>query len=110
MVRQIPSRPSPAASPRAVRSMRGVAHWLASMVWVAAGAVGAVLAFIFAASFFVLAMISSVLLAIARAGARMRWAAARSAAGVADSDVIEARQVGGHSWVAYGFEGDLGST
>ena len=105
MVRQIQSRPQTAVSPHAAGSIPGVAHWLAGMVWVAAGVVGAVLAFIFAASFFVLALVSSVLLALAGAGARMRRATAR-----AESGVIEARQVGGHSWVAYGFEGDLGST
>lgn len=69
----------------------------------AAAAVGAVLAVVFAATVLVIALMSSVLLALtglafkARRNVRAKPVDARD-------DVIEARQVGGHSWVAYGWD------
>ncbi len=80
---------------------RGLA-WLAGVVaTVLAAAVGAVLAVFFAASLVVIALMASVLVAFAGFALRAR----RGARSAADPSVIEARNVGGHSWVAYGWDG-----
>jgi hypothetical protein len=64
----------------------------------AAVAVGAVLAVFFAATVVVIAVMSSALLALTG----LAFRAKRSARPV-DNGVIEARHVGGHHWVAYGW-------
>jgi hypothetical protein len=68
----------------------------------AAAALAAVLALVFAASVVVIALVASALLAVAGMAmrARRRAAMARST----EPGVIEARHVGGHSWVAYGWD------
>jgi hypothetical protein len=68
---------------------------------VAAIATGAVLAIVFAASLVVILLMVGVVLALAAAAVRAR----RTVATPADPDVIEARNIGGHSWVAYGWDG-----
>lgn len=79
---------------------RGLA-WLAGVVaTVLAAAVGAVLAVFFAASLVVIALMASVLVAFAGFALRAR----RGARPAADPSVIEARNIGGHSWVAYGWD------
>jgi hypothetical protein len=65
---------------------------------VAAAAVGAVLAVFFAATVVVIALMASALLALA--GLALR---AKRSARVREDGVIEARRVGGHHWVAYGW-------
>jgi hypothetical protein len=60
-----------------------------------------VLAVFFAASMMVIAFMASILLALAAAAVRARRSVSRAAA---DSNIIEARHVGGHSWVAYGWD------
>lgn len=64
----------------------------------AAVAIGAVLALFAAATVVVIALMSSALLALA--GLAMR---ARRRATVREDGVIEARNMGGHNWVAYGW-------
>jgi hypothetical protein len=59
------------------------------------------LAVFFAATMMVIAFMASILLALAAAAVRAR----RSVSHTADPNVIEARHVGGHSWVAYGWDG-----
>jgi hypothetical protein len=49
----------------------------------------------------VIAFMASILLALTAAAVRARRGAAATAA---EADVIEARHVGGHSWVAYGWD------
>jgi hypothetical protein len=79
---------------------RGLA-WLAGVVaTVLAAVVGAVLAVFFAASLVVIALMASVLVAFAGFALRAR----RGARPVVDPSVIEARNIGGHSWVAYGWD------
>jgi len=76
--------------------------WLAgALATCAALAVGAVLAVFAAATVVVIAIMSSALLGLAGLAMRAR----RTARAKADPDpnVIEARNVGGHSWVAYGW-------
>ena len=67
----------------------------------AAAALTAVLALAVAASVVVIALVASALLAVA--GIAMRARRARAVA-KADPGLIEAHNVGGHSWVAYGYD------
>ena len=81
-------------------AFRGIAWIGAGVAWAAAALVGVLLALFFAATVVVSLMMAGALLAFAAAAARARRAVRRSAS----SDVIEARQIGGHSWVAYGWD------
>jgi hypothetical protein len=65
----------------------------------AAVMVGAVLAVFFAATVAVIAVMASALLGFAGLAMRAR----RTAKARADNGVIEARHLGGHHWVAYGW-------
>ena len=82
------------------KSITAVAGLLAAT---AAAAVGAVLALIFAGAVVVIAMMSTLVLALAGLAFKARRAL-RPAPVQADDGVIEARRVGGHSWVAYGWD------
>jgi len=73
------------------------------MAWLAAALVGAVLALVVTATVVVIAAMSSLLLGLAAAAVKARRTIHRHAPG----PVIEARPVGGHSWVAYGWDRDL---
>jgi len=87
-------------APRSGGAWRGLA-WLAGLLaTAAAAAVGAVLAVFLAASLVVIALTASVLVAFAGLALRAR----RGARPASDPSVIEARNVGGHSWVAYGWD------
>jgi cytochrome c oxidase assembly factor CtaG len=88
------------ARPRA-SLWRGLTWCMASLAGLAAAAIAAVLAVFFAATMMVIAFMASILLALAAAAVRARRSLSRTAA---DPDVIEARHVGGHSWVAYGWD------
>lgn len=70
-----------------------------TLATIAAAAVGAVLAVFFAASVVVIALMASALLALGGLALRAR----RTAAKVRADGVIEARHLGGHHWVAYGW-------
>lgn len=77
-----------------------------SLAWVggalataAAIGVAAVLAVFFAATVLVIGLLSAGLIGLAGLAFR-----ARKATHSADSTLIEARHVGGHSWVAYGWD------
>ena len=80
---------------------RGLAWVGAAIAWAAAAAIGAVLALFFAATVVVIAVMAAALLILAAAAARAR----RTVRPPADSGLIEARHIGGHSWVAYGWDG-----
>lgn len=74
--------------------------WLGGLVaTTAALTIGAFLALFAAATVVVLALMTSALLALSGLALRAR----RTAHAPADPDLIEARRVGGHSWVAYGW-------
>ncbi len=90
MVREFIRRPG-----SAFRSLAAVGGALAT---VAAVAIGAMLALFFAATVVVIAVLASVLLALTGLAFRAR----RNARSRADG-VIEAQNVGGHHWVAYGW-------
>ncbi|MDR3513663.1 MAG: hypothetical protein P4L73_18655 [Caulobacteraceae bacterium] len=75
--------------------------WLGGAVaTVAAAAVGAVLAVVFAASLVVISLMGLMLVAFAGLALRAR----RRVRAPDDPTLIEARNVGGHSWVAYGWD------
>lgn len=80
----------------ALRSLSAVAGGLATL---AAIAIGAVLAVFFAATVVVIAVMASALLALAGVALRAKKARATQR----DDGVIEARNLGGHHWVAYGW-------
>jgi len=88
-----------AHSPRFDGAWRGLAWLAGALATAAAAAVGAVLAVFLAASLVVIALTASVLVAFA--GLALR---ARRGARADDPAVIEARHVGGHSWIAYGWD------
>ena len=92
MVQEFPARQG-----SALRSLVAIAGTLATG---AAVIVGAVLAVFFAATMAVIAIMSSALLAFAGLALRARRTArARNR----QSDLLEARHLGGHHWVAYGW-------
>jgi hypothetical protein len=72
-----------------------------SLAGLAAAAIAAVLAVFFAATMMVIAFMASILLALAAAAVRARRSVRHA---TVDPNVIEARHVGGHSWVAYGWD------
>ena len=80
---------------------RGLAWLGAAVAWAAVAAIGAVLAVFFAATVVVIALMAGALLILATAGARAR----RTVRPPSDPNLIEARNIGGHSWVAYGWDG-----
>jgi len=86
-------------TPRPGGALRGLAWLTGALATTGAAAVGAVLAVFFAASLVVIALMAAVLVGFA--GLALR---ARRGARAADPSVIEARNVGGHSWVAYGWD------
>src|SRR5579862_5060931 len=81
-------------------AFRGLAWVGGAIAWAAAAAVGAVLALIFATTVVVISLMGVALLALAGAGVRAR----RSVRAGTDPNMIEARNIGGHSWVAYGWD------
>lgn len=91
MVREFAKKHGPA-----LRSLSMLGGALATA---AAVAVGAVLAVFFAATVVVIAVMASALLALAGLALRAKRARAR----VREDGVIEARHLGGHHWVAYGW-------
>ena len=75
--------------------------WVGGVVaTVCAAAVAAVLAVVFAASLVVIVLMASVLLVFAGLALRARRTMRRNT----QTDIIEARHLGGGSWVAYGWD------
>ncbi len=83
-------------------AFRGLAWVAGAAASIAAVVTGAVLALIFAASLVVILLMAGVILTLAAAAMRARRSAVRRSA---DPDIIEARNIGGHSWVAYSWDG-----
>ena len=82
-------------------ALRGVAWFIGGIATISAIVVGAVLAVVFAATFVVIGFMTSALVALSLAAFKAR----RTVRASTDTDIIEARNVGGHSWVAYGWDG-----
>lgn len=79
---------------------RGLAWLGGALATVVAATVGAALAVFFAASLVVIGLMGVLLVAFAGLALRAR----RGARPAGDPDLIEARHIGGHSWVAYGWD------
>ncbi|HEY7852539.1 MAG TPA: hypothetical protein VIB82_06150 [Caulobacteraceae bacterium] len=73
-------------------------RFLAAAAWTGVSMIAAVLAIAFAATLVVVAVAACAFLAVAVVlrGRRVK---------ASDPDLIEARHIGGHSWVAYGWDG-----
>lgn len=84
----------------AVSPWRNLAWIAGALATSAAVVIGAVLAVVFAATVVVVGFIGSALFGLAAFAFRGRKVAGASEA---DPGLIEARNVGGHSWVAYGW-------
>ncbi len=83
------------------RSAFASVAWIGgALAWTAAAVIGAVLTVVFAATMVVIALMSSALLAFAAVALRAK----RTVRARVDPNLIEARHVGGHSWVAYGWD------
>nr|WP_295112462.1 hypothetical protein [uncultured Caulobacter sp.] len=85
-------------STAAVSPLRNLAWIAGALATSAAVVIGAVLAVVFAATVVVVGFIGSALFGIAAFALRGRKAKPK-----AEDGLIEARNVGGHSWVAYGW-------
>lgn len=81
------------------RSLATLAGAVATSIAVA---VAAVIAVVFAATLVVIGFMATALLGLAAFAFRGR-SSARAAAPSGDPGLIEARHMGGHSWVAYGW-------
>jgi hypothetical protein len=80
-------------------ALKSVAWLGAGLATVAAAAVAAVLALFFAATVVVIAVMTSALVTFT--GLALR---ARRSAQTRDPNLLEAQHLGGHSWVAYGWD------
>jgi hypothetical protein len=83
-------------------ALRGLAALAAGLATVAAVIVGTVLALFAAATVAVIAVMTSAVLALAAMAMRARRTV-RARRRRTESDIIEARHLGGHHWVAYGW-------
>lgn len=92
------------AAPNGGFAWKSVAWIGGALATTAAAIVAAVLAVFFAATVAVIALMASCLLALAGVAMRARRTTARARAKGSDPSIIEAHHVGGHSWVAYGWD------
>lgn len=83
-------------------AMHGLMWVGGALATVAAACVGAALAVFATATVLVIAVMGTALLTLAGAARRAR---STVRANPSDPTLIEARKVGGHSWVAYGWDG-----
>lgn len=88
-----------AGSPRITMTL-----FFGALATIAAAAIGAVLAVIFAATIVVIGAMASLLIGLTGFALRTRRTARARAYAPRDPSLIEARHVGGHSWVAYGWD------
>lgn len=84
----------------ALRSLTAIGGAIAAAVAVV---VGVVLAFVFAATVVVVGLMLSLLVGLAAFAVRASRMGRRKDKGGADDGIIEAQHLGGHHWVAYGW-------
>jgi hypothetical protein len=80
---------------------RGLAWIVAALALTAAAVLGAIFVVFFTAAVVLISLMAIVVLAVAGAAVRAR----RSVRRQRNPNLIEARNIGGHSWVAYGWDG-----
>ena len=95
-----PSRGSGLAMP----GFKGLAWFGGALASLAAVVLGTVLVVVFAASLVVLALMGAGLVLFALLAARARRTLRKARAPQDGPTILEARNVGGHSWVAYGWD------
>lgn len=83
-------------------ALRGLALIGAGVAAAIAAVIAAIFAVFAAATIAMLSLIGAMLVAVAALAFRARRAGRRPAP--TEDDLIEARHVGGHSWVAYGWD------
>ena len=83
-------------------AQKSLAAVFGALAAAAATLIGAVLAVIFAATVVVIGLMAAVVIGLVTMALGARRAS--RARKPADPDLIEARPVGGHSWVAYGWD------
>ena len=83
-------------------ALRGLALIAAGMATAVAAVIAAILAVVFTATLAVIGLIGACLVAVASLAFRARRAGRAPKA--QDPDLIEAKHMGGHSWVAYGWD------
>ncbi len=81
-------------------ALRGLAWFVGGAATICAVVVGAILAVVFAATFVVIGFMTSAPVVLSLAAINARRTVRQSTA----ASVIVARLVGGHSWVAYGWD------
>ena len=81
-------------------ALRGLALIGAGVAAAIAAVIAAILAVFFAATVAVISLMGAALVAVASLAFRAR----RAGKPAPDGELIEARNVGGHSWVAYGWD------
>ena len=89
----------PACPGRGRSFLRSLAWIGGALATIAAIGVAAVLAVVFAASLVVIGLMAAALIALGGLAYRVRRRPAPS-----DPTLLEARHIGGHSWVAYGWD------
>ena len=89
---------------RAIPGSQSLATLIGAVCTVVAAVVATVLAVALAASVVVIALMGGALLFVATMAARARRTAKVAKARREEPQIIEARNVGGHSWVAYGWD------
>lgn len=93
------SNPTPAGS--GGFAMRGLAWCFSAAAWVVATVIGGAVAVVLAAGMVVMAIMATLLMILGATAFKAR----RTARAQSDPGLIEAHNVGGHSWVAYGWDG-----
>lgn len=98
---RLQSRPTARGSFPGGKSLAGLAGIVFSLI---AALVATVMAVAVAASVLVLAVMGGALLLLASIAVRARRTAKAKVRAEAGPQIIEARNIGGHSWVAYGWD------
>ncbi len=82
-------------------AMRAIAWCVSATAWTVATVVGGLVALFLAAGMLIMALMATVLMLLGATAVKAR----RAARAQGDPNLIEARNIGGHSWVAYGWDG-----
>ena len=88
-------------APRGGLVMRGLAFGVSAVAWMIATMIGGFVAVVLAAGMLFMAVMATLLMLLGATAVKAR----RSARAQSDPSLIEAHNVGGHSWVAYGWDG-----
>ena len=96
--------PSHTASGLTASGFKSLAWFGGALASLAAAVLGTVLVVVFAASLVVIVVMGAALVVFALLAARARQSLRAARAKDEGPTILEARNVGGHSWVAYGWD------